>query len=112
MNDFVVEQGTSGIWNYRKWASGIAECWGRREFGDVSCRTEYYGTYYGKAIAINFPSGLFSEAPSCQCTAESQYVWVTHDKPTATKFPVTYYYSPQAGTYDVSVNLYAVGKWE
>lgn len=112
MNDFVVEQGTSGIWSYRKWASGIAECWGRREFGNVYCNTEYYGTYYGSAIAINFPSGLFSEAPSCQCTAESQYVWVTHDKPTAAKFPVTYYYSPQSGTYDVSVNLYAVGKWK
>lgn len=29
MADRVVEQGTSGIWTYRKWASGIAECWGR-----------------------------------------------------------------------------------
>lgn len=28
MEDYVVEQGTSGIWIYRKWASGIAECWG------------------------------------------------------------------------------------
>ena len=25
--DFVVEQGTSGSWTYRKWNSGIAECW-------------------------------------------------------------------------------------
>lgn len=26
--DHVVEQGTSGIWRYRKWSSGTAECWG------------------------------------------------------------------------------------
>lgn len=26
--DAVVEQGTSGIWTYRKWKSGVAECWG------------------------------------------------------------------------------------
>ena len=26
-SDFIVEQGTSDIWSYRKWASGIAECW-------------------------------------------------------------------------------------
>lgn len=26
--DYVVEQGTSGIWTYRKWNSGIAEFWG------------------------------------------------------------------------------------
>ena len=26
--DWVVAKGTSGIWTYRKWASGRAECWG------------------------------------------------------------------------------------
>ncbi len=25
--DYIVEQGTSGIWTYRKWNSGIMECW-------------------------------------------------------------------------------------
>ena len=25
--DYIVEQGTSGAWAYRKWNSGIAECW-------------------------------------------------------------------------------------
>ena len=25
--DYVVEKGTSGIWTYRKWNSGVAECW-------------------------------------------------------------------------------------
>lgn len=29
--DYIVEQGTSGIWTYRKWSSGIAECWGRAD---------------------------------------------------------------------------------
>lgn len=27
ISDYVVEQGTSGVWTYRKWQSGIAECW-------------------------------------------------------------------------------------
>lgn len=25
--DYIVEQGTSDIWTYRKWNSGVAECW-------------------------------------------------------------------------------------
>lgn len=25
--DYIVDQGTSGNWTYRKWNSGIAECW-------------------------------------------------------------------------------------
>lgn len=28
--DYIVEQGTKDIWTYRKWASGVAECWGRK----------------------------------------------------------------------------------
>ena len=31
MMDFVVEQGTSGIWTYRKWNSGLAEYWGKEQ---------------------------------------------------------------------------------
>lgn len=27
ISDYVVEQGESGIWTYRKWNSGVAECW-------------------------------------------------------------------------------------
>lgn len=25
--DYVIEEGTSGVWGYRKWKSGIGECW-------------------------------------------------------------------------------------
>lgn len=31
VDDFVVAQGRSGIWTYRKWASGIAEFWGGKQ---------------------------------------------------------------------------------
>lgn len=36
----IVDEGTSGIWTYRKWSSGIAECWGTLEFtADVATST-------------------------------------------------------------------------
>ena len=31
INDYIVEQGTSGIWAYRKWNSGLAEYWGKEQ---------------------------------------------------------------------------------
>lgn len=31
IKDYIVEQGTSGDWTYRKWVSGIAECWKNTE---------------------------------------------------------------------------------
>lgn len=29
--DWIVEQGTSGIWTYRKWNSGLGEYWGKEQ---------------------------------------------------------------------------------
>lgn len=35
--DFIVDTGTEGIWTYRKWNSGIAECWGNVPTKSVNC---------------------------------------------------------------------------
>ena len=40
LNKFIAEQGTSGIWTYRKWDSGLLELWGKPildQFQDVRC---------------------------------------------------------------------------
>ena len=55
--DYVVEQGTSGIWTYRKWNSGLAECWGTSPevtvsssqwsaWGSVYCASNVIPSYY------------------------------------------------------------------
>lgn len=38
--DRVIEQGTSGIWTYRKWNSGVAECWGRATIAGSTIMSE------------------------------------------------------------------------
>ena len=60
--DYVVEQGTDGIWTYRKWASGIAECWG--DTGVITI-TNYntYNNMYGYMTSVTLPQGLFINAP-------------------------------------------------
>lgn len=59
--DYVVEQGTDGIWTYRKWVSGIAECWGSKAL----TLSHYYTVsgFYGYYTAIEFPSGFFVSPP-------------------------------------------------
>ena len=51
--DYIVEQGTSGIWTYRKWNSGIAECWGNTS-GAISSGWSQDG------ITINLPFTLLT----------------------------------------------------
>lgn len=61
--DYVVEQGTSGYWTYRKWNSGISECW-LTWTGTLSHYWSGNGLYSYSTGAINFPSGLFITIPS------------------------------------------------
>lgn len=49
--DYIVAQGTSDIWFYRKWNSGFAEFWGGKKLR---------GTGSVAAPAINFPFRLTS----------------------------------------------------
>lgn len=57
--DYVVETGTSDIWNYRKWASGTAECWGNAYKSALALsKTSGYGYYYD-TLYLNLPAGLF-----------------------------------------------------
>lgn len=71
VRDFVVEQGTSGIWTYRKWNSGIAECWGEYVEGDIKCNSPWGVVYESKSIgAIPYPF-TFSAVPAELITGAS-----------------------------------------
>lgn len=67
--DFIVEHGTSGIWTYRKWASGIAECWGTSETVTMDSWKEWGGMYTAANVipAYNYPV-QFASAPMLQIT--------------------------------------------
>ena len=66
ISDYVVEQGASDIWTYRKWASGIAECWGEvtlGEFTDPDQPTLASIWRLSPQQEVAFPEGLFSATP-------------------------------------------------
>lgn len=58
--DYVIEQGTSGVWFYRKWNSGFAECWTHSDItvGGVHWADVLGG--YGYYIILDFPQNLFT----------------------------------------------------
>ena len=64
MSDYVVEQGKSDIWTYRKWNSGIAECWCRKSIATTI--TNAWGSLYTsgglESSNLDFPF-TFSENP-------------------------------------------------
>lgn len=47
--DTVESQGTTGGWSWRKWSSGIAECWCSKEITNMPCSTAA-GSWYRTAV--------------------------------------------------------------
>lgn len=57
-----IEQGTSDIWTYRKYADGTAECWGTDTWTGT-CTGGNGALYDGTAFQKTFPSSLFVALP-------------------------------------------------
>lgn len=64
MVDFVVESGTSGIWTYRKWNSGLAECWGSHNVSSLSCNISWGALYETESITIESYPFKFKDIPN------------------------------------------------
>ena len=63
--DYIVEQGKSGSWTYRKWNSGVAECWGT--LSGTLAPTENASGLSGLSVfsgSVAFPTDLFVDIPS------------------------------------------------
>lgn len=117
--DFVIEQGTSGIWEYRKWYSGKVECWGKWAIGMYINNAWGTSLYYTKLDAHSFPSGLFASAPKCQVTAECRggetWAWLAMCGETTKDYtPSALFCSPTRIDTAVGFNIlyYAIGNWK
>ena len=63
--DYIVEQGKSGSWTYRKWNSGVSECWGT--LSGTLAPTGNASGLSGLSVfagSVAFPADLFVDIPS------------------------------------------------
>lgn len=67
MMDFICEQGVSGNWTYRKWNSGLMECWGFIK-GTVDVMTQWGGVYRSNANIQDYFPVSFVNYPIVQAT--------------------------------------------
>lgn len=103
--DAVIEQGTSGIWTYRKWESGLRECWGNVSKTINMTSTTTGLVVYSTAIRGTYPSGLFTEPPVCQATLNKI---VSSDGDTHYN-AWTYTREPSTATKTIGVSLLRLG---
>lgn len=114
MADFVVEQGTTGIWTWRKWYSGIAECWGKNIVtADITTQSTDM-IYRAQIGAIAFPFA-FKSAPTCQVTVEtSNASWAACNVRANANYTssVMLYRVGSISAQQCDVIYYATGRWK
>lgn len=110
----VVEQGTSGIWTYRKWSDGVSECWGLTSASYPM--TSGYGSAYYTTGGITFPSGLFISEPTLIANRQGRTpVGIIIISPYEVTSTYAYYFVADVGvahTESVGLAFYAAGRWQ
>ena len=116
-DDYVVEAGTSGIWTYRKWNSGVSEFWGIITHNITGWQS--WGSLYEATpkYSASYPANLFIETPRFWATpvAYGGMCGVEiYTGASASSTPDMYLLRPNAGQTNASgsVNFYAKGRWK
>ena len=110
--DYVVAQGTSGGWTYRKWANGTAECW-FYGYNSLTYGNEANGLYCGYGT-VTFPFAFYAiPVVVYSCHLTNGYDWSGKAMVSTSSF--NFYgvsQSSLASTTSVTIYAYAIGRWK
>ena len=121
--DFVIADGRSGIWTYRKWRSGFAECWCVTS-NNVAANTKwgnaFYSTYLQGGYALPFTfatNGDIQDDPQGFVEIQSpggNYWFQVANSCTTTNAPKGYVMCPVQHNNAISVlfSFYIRGRWK
>lgn len=113
MNDFVVEQGTSGIWTYRKWASGKIELWTREIQHKISFTTASTGISYSTQSGIQVPLVKTIEFATGDSTKWHYVNWASVTNNDGTTLGIRYYGLNTNGNGNtIPFSAYVIGTWK
>ena len=118
--DMIVEQGTSGIWTYRKYSSGIIECWTTKQWSTPTLTMSAIsssGTYKSQTLSMPFPTDLFTDVENCFnvrfsfMSSGTYLLSVMNSAPSNSVLPVVIV-KGGSSTAACSIYAHAVGRWK
>lgn len=121
MSDFVVASGTSGGWDYIKFANGIAACWRRVAFSGASIGTQVGNIYMSGMImgAMAYPF-TFAEVPNELVTAncDGKFVWPalasvnTNTNASTLRLAAPVSYNTSSTAVSGAFSVFTIGRWK
>ncbi len=118
--DYIVEKGTSSGWQYRKWNSGVAECWRDLSVSGKACSTAVGSWFRTAPLSVGAYPFTFTAAPNLQMQFETfagtgGLVWSTGTAGSTPKTrPANIYIIRMASATSITgtVHYYAIGQWK
>lgn len=113
IGDFIEQQGVSGIWTWRKWFSGVAECWSY-----VTLETKAESNYRSLAVTLPFPFlnvNYNVQASPARNGVIINYYWIGAENGdfarTINSFQINASLNYSCA-YSVAFDLHVIGKWK
>jgi hypothetical protein len=113
MPDYVVAQGKSGDWHYRKWNSGLAECWHYKWVTPTTISSTAQVLTKGYTSLLTFPfdfidANYTAVASVAHSNAYGVVVRVEH----TSKSQITVTWEGSDTTLSTGLNIYVAGHWK
>lgn len=113
IEDYIIEEGTDGIWTYRKWNSGIAECWGLATASSLTW-VSYLSTglyYTNPNWEIDFPFAILNPRVNANIVKTGGNVgWVANANYSSEKAFLSVVRNGNSG--ETSVSITVKGRWK
>lgn len=115
--DYIIETNTSNGWLYRKWNSGVAECWATKTITAATNSSDAGGYVSASAATPSAFPFTFTAIPNVQVTCNSGTITgsvTCAGSPSTTSAGSWKLYrnNTNAGTNDKIFMFYVVGKWK
>lgn len=117
-SDWIVEQGTDGMWIWRKWQSGLAECWGQYSYTSSTSTVWSAPLYYSDSVSARPYPFTFKSIPMEWASVDSSTnaLWLYKEASGHNTVSSTAVYRPikvgafSSNTFDI--RYYVVGRWK
>ena len=112
ITDFVVEQGTTEIWTYRKWNSGIAECWGFWQEEGIAIKTPQRGAYMSALMTETLPFVFYGTSIISGHVSNSMWFGNTWVSSGTNTLNYTISRVTEADSDSCDIRMFIIGKWK
>ena len=109
--DYIVEQGTSGIWTYIKYNSGIVMLWGQ-DSKNIAISNAVGTLYRSETQYVDLPFTVYNMQHWVDCTDLNTMASNGPGNSSGTSIPYLLWRGSSYGAYTWYTKIFCIGRWK